>query len=223
MDEYTYIEFLTEDKSGSILVNKIMEKYSIGKNIGWKTHSFGGIGHIPKKLKTGNQVKTHKLLHDLPNYLVGMGSSLAEMSAKTAIFVILDCDDKDCAKLKQDLVEMARKVGVKTQTFFCIAIEEMEAWLLGDEEALMTAYPNARLNLLQKYEQDSIVGTWELLANVVYKGGLSALNKEATSYYEKGAFKCECAENIGEQMDIRRNISPSFQYFIRKMDGVYQA
>ena len=202
IDEYTYIEFLTEDKSGSILVNKIMEKYSIGKNIGWKTH---------------------KLLHDLPNYLVGMGSSLAEMSAKTAIFVILDCDDKDCAKLKQDLVEMARKVGVKTQTFFCIAIEEMEAWLLGDEEALMTAYPNARRNLLQKYEQDSIVGTWELLANVVYKGGLSALNKEATSYYEKGAFKCECAENIGEQMDIRRNISPSFQYFIRKMDGVYQA
>lgn len=142
MDEYAYIEFLIEDESGRILVNKIMEKYSIDKNIGWKTHAFGGIGHIPKKINMGAQVKTHKLLNDLPNYLAGMGSTLVHMSGKAAIFVVLDCDDKDCVKFKQELLEIAKKV----------------------------------------------------------------------------AFKCECASNIGAQMDIQRNISPSFRYFIRKMD-----
>lgn len=46
--------------------------------------------------------------------------------------------------------------------YFCIAIEEMEAWLLGDEKAIEEAYPQAKMPLLRKYVHDSIVGTWEI-------------------------------------------------------------
>lgn len=73
--------------------------------------------------------------------------------------------------------------------------------------------------IMDKYVQDSVVGTWEYLADIVYKGGLQALKRNASSYYEIGMFKCECARNIGALLNIRRNVSPSFQYFIGKLDG----
>lgn len=220
MEEYTYIEFLIEDKSGGILMDQIMGKYAIDKpNISYKVHSFKGIGKIPLNAKRMSQVKSKRLLTDLPMYLKGMSLSLENMPGKKAIFVILDSDDEDCAELKSNLIQMYQELDISVQVYFCIAIEEMEAWLLGDEEALLKAYPMARRQLLQRYNQDSIIGTWEYLADIVYKGGLQSLRRNSSSYYEIGLFKCECARNIGMLLDIRKNDSPSFNYFIGKLDN----
>lgn len=90
----------------------------------------------------------------------------------------------------------------------------MEAWLLGDESAVIAAYPRARIGVLHSYVQDSICGTWEKLAEAVYPGGLTRLNKDCSSYMEIGTQKCEWARNIGEYMNLDNNQSPSFNYFM---------
>lgn len=220
MEDYTYIEILIEDKSGGILVQQIMEKYIADKeNVQYKIHSFKGIGKLPLTTNKISQIKTKKLLTDLPMYLKGIGASLKNMPCQKAIFVILDSDNEDCVELKSTLVHMYEKLDISVQVFFCIAVEEMEAWLLGDAEAVCTAYPEAKRPLLQKYVQDSIIGTWEYLTDVVYKGDIKALKKQGASYYEIGLFKCQCAKNIGSRLNIKKNNSQSFNYFISKLDA----
>ena len=122
-----------------------MNKYVMDKeNITYKIHSFKGIGKIPLKANKISQIKSKRLLTDLPMYLKGMDTSLKNMPGKKAIFVILDSDDEDCTNMKRSLVQMYQELRISIQVFFCIAIEEMEAWLLGDSEALVTAYPMAK-------------------------------------------------------------------------------
>lgn len=62
--------------------------------------------------------------------------------------------------------------------------EEIEAWLLGDRHALLSAYPHAKMHVLNTYVQDSICGTWEVLADAVYPGGTSKLSREHASFIE---------------------------------------
>ena len=97
MDEAVHIEFLVEDASGKLILEKLMEKYSEQrKNISFRIKGFKGIGRLPKRFDKISMIKTQSLLHDLPAYLKGLSKSLRHLSVKKAIIVALDCDDKDC-------------------------------------------------------------------------------------------------------------------------------
>ena len=84
----------------------------------------------------------------------------------------------------------------------------MEAWYFGDQQALTTAYPKAKVEVLQRYQQDSVCGTWELLADAIYPGGSAAIKKAAWPL--PGQVKYKWAESIGPLLDPDRNVSPSF-------------
>jgi hypothetical protein len=214
-----YFQFLIEDMSGGILVEQVMKKLiSQDMNVDYKCKTFHGIGGFSKQWSPKN-AKTQKLLNDLPAYLRGFNKSLNVPGYEAALIIVLDNDRNDPQQFYQELEEVAQEQMISIDHVFCIAVEEMEAWLFGDKAALLAAYPNARTNILNEYEQDSICGTWEKLANAIYPGGISKFRKDCRTYQEIGKKKCEWAQNIGSKMSIHENTSPSFQYFVQAIES----
>lgn len=214
--EIMHFQFLIEDQSSAVLIEIIMEKIS-SKNEGitFNCKFFKGIGGFTKK-NTVKETKSGKLLNDLATYLRGFNKSLQNIPA--VIIVVLDNDTRNTKAFLAELTRVAQQNMIYMDHVFCIAVEEVEAWLLGDEEAVVSAYPKARLQQLHSYVQDSICGTWEVLADVVYPGGVSKLKKDCPTYIEKGKCKSEWARKIGAYMDITHNNSPSFNYFIAEIN-----
>ena len=195
---------LVEDQSGSIALGHILKKI-LGENgsvHSWRIHRYRGINH---------------LLKDLPSTLQAFGNSLDDFSA---VVVVVDSDDKDCIKFKHDLLNVLSACNPRPKTLFRIAIEEGEAWLLGDRAAVKAAYPNAKDSVLNNYVQDSICGTWEVLANAVHPGGSQPLK---VGYQVAGKTKSDWAGKIAPHMDVDNNNSGSFRVFrdgVRKLAGI---
>lgn len=215
-----YFQFLIEDASTGILVKHVMEKLQnqYGQDtVEWNIKAFTGIGNIPKKGNT-IQRKTGKLLNNLPMYMRAYSRAFQSMDA-AALVIVLDNDKRDTEQFKKELEYVASSNLVLCDYVFCIAVKEMEAWLLGDQEAIKKAYPDARMQFIKKYEQDAICDTWETLAEVVYPKGLSKLRKKAGgSYSEIGKAKCEWADKIGQCLNLHENASPSYRYFIGEIE-----
>ena len=215
-----HFEVLAEDASGGKAL-EIMMKKILGANYSehsWKIHPYKGLGRIPPDLRGTTDRRKRILLDRLPQTLQGYGRSLDDSSS---VLVVVDLDDKDCMAFKRELLNVLDACRPRPRTLFRIAIEESEAWLLGDHDAVRAAYPNAKDSVLDGYEQDSICGTWEVLANAVNSGGAAPLKK--AGYPELGKAKCEWAERIAPNMNIDRNRSKSFQVFrdgVRNLAGI---
>lgn len=211
-----HFQYLIEDQSSALLIHeimlKLMEKYT---DITYDCKAFKGIGGFTKK-NTVKETKTGKLLNDLATYLRGFNKSLSGIPA--VIVVVLDNDDNNTEEFRESLERVARQNMILIDHVFCIAVEEVEAWLLGDEDAVLAAYPNAKTSIMHSYVQDSICGTWELLADVIYPGGIQKIRRNKFSYVEIGKLKCEWSKNIGLHMDIDNNQSPSFNFFISEIE-----
>ncbi len=212
-----HFEVLVEDRSGRIALDCIMEKIlgANGSDHSWEIISYKGIGRIPKDLRGVTDPSKRILLDRLPKILQGYGRSLNDISHLAAVVVVVDLDDRDCMTFKQELLDVLNACNPRPRTLFRIAIEESEAWLLGDRDAVKAACPGAKDSVLDGYVQDSICGTWEVLADAVHPGGSTRLKK--SGYPAAGVAKCEWAESIAPHLDVDRNRSRSFQVF---RDGV---
>ncbi len=154
------------------------------------------------------------LLKNAPARLKGYAAWLPE---NWRILVLVDRDDDDCLVLKAEMENMAAAAGLLTKTAVrhgqCfqvvnrIAIEELEAWFIGDWLAVQTAYPRVPATLPQKAgfrDPDAVAGgTWEALERVLKKAG----------YFGAGLRKVELARAVAPQMELSRNQSRSFQAF----------
>jgi hypothetical protein len=211
-----HLQFLVEDASGKKALDILIPKI-LGAEITFDVKPYKGIGHIPTGMKSQSEPNKRILLDQLPRLLSGYGKTFEGYSKNYSAAVVVVCDlDQRCLKeFRNELFEVLDRCSPQPETIFCIAIEEMESWFLGDLQALRTAYPKAKS---VAYVNDDICGAWEKLADAIYKGGSKALSKQI--YRQIGNLKCEWAENISPNMDVENNESPSFQYFrdkIRKL------
>lgn len=214
-----HFEILVEDESGRIAIDAILEKIlgPNGARHSWKTHGYKGLGRIPADLRGRADPAKRILLDRLPRLLRGYGKSL---DASSAVVVVVDLDDRDCIAFKRELLDVLDACDPRPNALFRIAVEESEAWLLGDRDAVKAAYPRAKAPVLDGYRQDAVCGTWEVLADAVHAGGSAALAK--AGWPAPGAAKCEWARKIAPHIDPDRNRSPSFQAFrdgVRRLAG----
>jgi hypothetical protein len=204
-----HFEVLVEDASGKIALESILGKLlgPNGQDHTWKIISYKGVGRIPKNLRGTVDPQKRILLDRLPKLLRGYGRSL--QAFPSAVVVVVDLDDKDCLVFKKEMLNILNTCNPKPAAIIRIAVEEGEAWLLGDRNAVKTAYPRAKDQVLNTYVQDSICGTWEKLADAVYPGGSQRLVQ--LGWPHTGQAKCEWAIKISPHLDVESNQSKSFQ------------
>ena len=211
-----HFEILVEDQSGKKALDILVPKI-VGEDHTFTVHPYKGIGRIPKNMRNTQNADKRILLDCLPKLLKGYGKTHAGYSPDypAAVVLVCDLDDKCLKKFRADLYAILNACHSQPIVRFCFAVEEGEAWFLGNRVAITSAYPGAKPGVLAAYVQDSICGTWEVLADAVYRGGAAALS--AKGWQAVGAEKSKWAEAIAPLMDVDSNESPSFQYFRGKL------
>jgi len=208
-----HFEFLMEDQSSArsmeILLPKLLRSES-----SYRIRSYKGLGQLPKDLKPKSDANKRILLDQLPRLLQGYG----KVPNFGSIIIICDLDDRNKKKFLSELNNVLNACHPKPDAYFCLSIEEFEAWYLGDLAAVKKAYPKAKDSILSSYINDSICNTWELLADAVCKGGHRVLEKQG--WQAVGKQKSIWAQEISPNMIIENNISPSFRDMLKQLRNI---
>jgi hypothetical protein len=194
----TWVDFFVEEASMAAALEILVPK--LRADFLFQIHEYAGIGDM---------------LGKLPARLRGISKYI---QPDQRVVVVRDEDRKDCRVLKRQIEAIARSAGLiprgKSGTFHVmtrIAVEELEAWFLGDIPALAAAYPGvpATLGSQRGFRDPDAVkgGTWEALERVLQSAG----------HFPSGLPKTQVARAMAERMEPARNTSRSFQVF---RDGV---
>ena len=205
-----HIEFLIEDVSGKAMLEFILPV--IIPQHTWRIISYKGVGgKIPSGLRNKPETAKHRILLDnILRLLSGYGKTYSH-NEEVAVVFVCDLDKRNKDDFLSELTKSQKQYCPYLNVRFILAIEEGEAWFLGDVSAIKKAYPHCKMAVIHSYVQDSICGTWEKLADALYPGGAQKLKEGG--YQVIGKEKMEWAINISPQMDVECNQSPSFCNF----------
>jgi hypothetical protein len=210
-----HFEILVEDASGKMLLEHLIprilgpkgkpNKYRI---VNIQELKYRVMAQMPRQLAKTLPWDTI-LFQTLTIQLKAYGKSLPRKNG--VVIVVVDLDRRNFETFSKQLATLFSKCDPAPVGGVRLAVEEIEAWLFGDLNAVRRAYPFANEFVLKSYKQDSICGTWEWLADAVVSGGSERLKE--IGYPQIGREKCQWADNIGQYINIESNQSPSFQAF----------
>lgn len=228
------IEILTEDKSGSVtverLVRRICKKFYENKA---SANASKNQEDKPSNMPTIN-VRPHRgcgnLPHDWDNKPPRFASGLLDLlpakcrayeecygNEEVIFVVVMDSDDNDPVELRKTLYTVCKKYAPNVRSVIGLCVEEVESWLLGDHEAISKAYPEADISAISLYEQDSVCGTWEALCRVVCPDNYEDVLE--IGYPAIGQYKAKWSEVISKYLDPEKNVSPSFILFKHALEA----
>ena len=133
-----HFEILVEDVSGKTALEILVPKIINTEQHTFNIHAYKGAGHIPKNLTSNSDPKKRILLERLPQLIQGYGKTFASYPPNyhAVLIIICDLDDRCLSAFRQELLNIVDSCEPKPKTQFCIAIEEGEAWYLGDLAAI---------------------------------------------------------------------------------------
>ena len=154
-----------------------------------------GKGSIPAKPQDPPEPRRFGLLDLLPATLRAYANDPS--TAGDGVLIVVDADDEDPAALAQAIGKLV-KAYAPAKTLVRLAVEETEAFYLGDLRAIKSAFPNADMAKARAFEPDSVVGTAEVFGDVIGDDGLR---------------KVEWAKAMGGHVTAEpgRSRSPSFK------------
>ena len=208
---------MVEDISGRTALAAILPRFQLS-DATYKIHAYRGIGRVPRGLVPGSDPQKRILLDQLPRLITGYGKTFANDPEDYIRFVVVVCDldSRHREEFETEVLGAIAACDPRPVTLLCLSIEEGEAWLLGDVDAVTGAYPQASRPKLLEYVPDSICGTWEFMADLLERGGSAGLKQRG--YSEIGQAKSRWAATIGPLIDSERNRSPSFREFVTKLE-----
>ncbi|NLJ70072.1 MAG: DUF4276 family protein [Clostridiaceae bacterium] len=214
------IEILTEDKSSvpvlSQIISEILPAYqNLISKVNILPHR--GKGRLPDDIDQKPKAFASSLLDLLPAKIRAYHKVYSDQ--EIILVIVLDADNDDAGEIYRNIEYVVRKEAPNKYFVIGIPTEETEAWLLGDTTALLTAYPDIKTSVLVHYQQDSICGTWEVLARAIMGSG--AENLIQIGYPAVGAYKHLWAEKISRNMKIANNKSASYQDFVKRLTQVF--
>jgi len=180
----------------------------------FKIYPHRGKGKIPGNTSAKPDTKRQGILDQLPAKLRAFGRILNPETER--VIVLVDLDNDDCILLKNRMNELLSYCDPPPVVMFRIAIEETEAFYMGDSKAVRRSFPKANLQKLRSYKQDSICNTWEKFQDVIgeksedkvgwgRKMGLSLTTEwKGKNAGKSPSFRCFCKALLklaGEEVD----------------------
>jgi hypothetical protein len=206
-----HFEVLTEDRSGGVVVealmNKILKPLLPSYSIAIRPHR--GKGALPDDPLAPPKKFASGLMDLLPAKLRAYDRVYA--GTDFVLVVVMDSDDSFPDDVRQMLTVQSQRFAPGLRSVIGICVEETESWLLADEEAVLEAYPEADMNVIHEYLQDSVCGTWEVLCRAILREKARGLIR--IGYPAIGQYKQEWAYRISRYLEPKRNESPSFSQF----------
>lgn len=180
------LEFLVEESSAAEVLKAILPKILTDS---WVL----GVNYF---------IRPHQGKSDLKKSIPAKIKAFRKYPQKVGIVVLQDQDSNDCKALKSDLVKLCTDHANENTPFLVrIACHELEAWYIGDMNALGIAFPRFKpdnhRNKASFRNPDACVNPKNILKRIL--GDYSQTPK---------------AREIGAQMDVNNNRSESFNQFV---------
>jgi hypothetical protein len=196
------IHFLVEGPSEEAFLKLWLPRF-LPPQHSYKIIPHRGKGKIPGDPSKKPDPRRQGLLDQLPAKLRAYGHEVRPETDR--ILVLVDLDRDDCQDLKRRMLDLLSYCSPPPTVLVRIAIEETEAFYLGDKSAIKKSFPKSKFSKMDSYVQDSICGTWEFFRDLIGE----------TSEDKVGWAKLVAPNLTTEWKGPHRNLSNSFQQLCR--------